>query len=229
MAEQTAKEAKNEHIEKMGKELGEQFSQLWQELTYLHANWKEYIVLFGTKSERIKLLNEASPAFFRMLQDELWAVTLLHIAKLTDQPVTGGQKNLTFRNFSDLIQDAEFKKEVAVLVDGIVAQTKYAKQWRNKRIAHLDLKLALNDGTADELEGGSRKQVKESLELAAKLMNTVAQHYGVAPTAFNLAERRNGAIGLIYLLDDGLRARAKQLERLEKGEACKDDFLVRDL
>ena len=71
MADRTAKETKNEHTEKMGKELGEQFSQLWQELTHLYANWNEYVVLFGTKPERIKLLNEARPSFFRMLQDEL--------------------------------------------------------------------------------------------------------------------------------------------------------------
>ncbi|HMK80138.1 MAG TPA: hypothetical protein VK438_10840 [Xanthobacteraceae bacterium] len=229
MAHLTAEEAKSQHIEKMGRELGEQFSQLWQELAYLHANWAEYVILFGTKPERVRLLNDASPAFFRMLQDELWAATLLHIAKLTDQPVTGGQANLTFRNFSDLIQDAEFKKGVAGLIDEIVAQTKYAKQWRNKRIAHLDLELALDSGTAEVLEGGSRKQVKESLELMAKLMNTVADHYGIAPTAFNMAERRHGALELIYLLDDGLRARAKQLERLEKGQVQKDDSPARDL
>lgn len=229
MADQTAKQAKNEHIQKMGQELGEQFAQLWQELTYLHANWNEYVVLFGTKPERIKLLNEANSSFFRMLQDELWAATLLHIAKLTDQPVTGGQKNLTFRNFSHLIGDAEFKKKIAVLIDEIIAHTKFAKQWRNKRIAHLDLKLALDNGAAEELEGGSRQQVKESLELMAKLMNTVAQHHHVAPTAFHMANR-NGAIGLIYLLDEGLRARAKQYERLQKGEPPQeDDFPERDL
>ena len=228
MADRTAKETKNEHTEKMGKELGEQFSQLWQELTHLYANWNEYVVLFGTKPERIKLLNEASPSFFRMLQDELWAATLLHIAKLTDWPETGGQKNLTFRNFSDLIQDVEFKKEIAALTNEIITHTKFAKQSRNKRIAHLDLKLAIN-GTAEEVESGSREQVKHSLELMTKLMNTVAQHFGVTPTAFNMATRSNGAIGLIYLLDEGLRERAKQIERLEKGEMHKDDFPARDL
>ena len=229
MVEQTAKDAKSEHIEKMGKELGAQFSQLWQELAYLYANWNEYVALFGTKPERIKLLNDASPSFFRMVQDELWSVTLLHIAKLTDLPITGGQKNLTLRNFSHLIQDEGFKKTVAAKIDAVIAGSKFAKQWRNKHIAHLDLKLALEDETAEQLESASRAQVNDALALIVDVMNTVATHYGVAPTAFKEATRRNGAISLIYLMNEGLRAREKQLERLEKGEPIEDDFAARDL
>jgi hypothetical protein len=71
--------------------------------------------------------------------------------------------------------------------------------------------------------------VNDALALIVDVMNTVAKHYGVAPTAFNLAARSNGAIGLIYLLDEGIRSRDKENERLEKGESRQDDFAARDL
>ena len=62
---------------KDGEPLGALFSALWQEVAVLHFHWKEYVELFGTKPERIALLNRAAPHFFRMLQDELWESTLL--------------------------------------------------------------------------------------------------------------------------------------------------------
>ena len=77
MLDRTAEEAKKANIEKMGEPLGALFSALWQEVAVLHFHWKEYVELFGTKPERIALLNRAAPHFFRMLQDELWESTLL--------------------------------------------------------------------------------------------------------------------------------------------------------
>jgi hypothetical protein len=81
---QTAEEAKKIHIAKMGQPLGEVYSALWQAVTIIFVYWKDYVELFGTKRKRIDILNQAAPQFFRMLQDELWGMSLLHIARLTD-------------------------------------------------------------------------------------------------------------------------------------------------
>ena len=56
-----------------GQALGEQYSALWQEVAWLHAKWGEYVELFGTKSSRVDLLNEAAPYFFGQLQYTLWS------------------------------------------------------------------------------------------------------------------------------------------------------------
>ena len=105
----TAEQAKNRNIEKMGEELGLQYSTLWQEVALLHSNWEQYVELFGTKPSRLDLLNKTAGYFFRMLQEDLWDVTLLHIARLTDKSATGKNKNLTIQNFPDLVADEKTK------------------------------------------------------------------------------------------------------------------------
>ena len=49
----TADEARNEYISKMGRELGEVYHHLWQEVASVHQKWDEYVELFGTKTTRI--------------------------------------------------------------------------------------------------------------------------------------------------------------------------------
>src|SRR5260370_19526804 len=115
LAGQTRDEIKQGYIKTMGEPLGSQFSELWQEVAMLFINWEEYVELFGTKPERIKLLNKVSPAFFHMLPEELWETRLLHLARLTDPPISMGTKqklNLTINNLLDLIDHADTKKKV---------------------------------------------------------------------------------------------------------------------
>ena len=64
----------------MGPELARPFCRLSNECQWLHWKWGEYITLFGSKSERIDLLNAAAASFFWIVQDSLWENILLHIA-----------------------------------------------------------------------------------------------------------------------------------------------------
>ena len=70
-------EAKAHHILRMGKDLGTIYDALWQEVASVHSKWSEFVVVFGTKESRIKLLNKAAPSFFRLVQDSLWENVLL--------------------------------------------------------------------------------------------------------------------------------------------------------
>lgn len=70
MVDRTAEKTKKANIEKMGEPLGTLFSALWQEVAILNFHWKEYVEPFGTKPERITLLNRAASTFFRMIQGE---------------------------------------------------------------------------------------------------------------------------------------------------------------
>jgi hypothetical protein len=138
-----AEESKQRNIAKMGEELGTQYSLLWQEVALLHRNWEQYVVLFGTKPSRIELLNESAPYFFRMLQDDLWDVTLLHIARLTDPPKTGKKENLTIQNFFELVEDETTKETLARLLAIADEKTEFCRDWRNRYIAHNDLDIVM--------------------------------------------------------------------------------------
>jgi AbiU2 len=215
MTDQTASEAKAQYIQTMGEALGKQFHALWQEIALLHINWKEYMALFGTNEKRIERLNLSAPAFFRMIQDELWSATLLHIARLLDSPKTGGQGNLSVRNFTDLV-DQKLKMPLAALIDKAVADAKFARDWRNKVIAHQDLALALQDGSAKPLTSASRKDVDTALKSLSAVMNCVQKHYLDGGTTFDAAARHNGALTLLYLLGDGLKAKSEREAALQK-------------
>ncbi len=86
-------EVKRQHIELMGKDLGSVFNELCNELAWLYIKWNQYVELYGTKSSRIELTNQAAPLFFRIVQDTLWEDTLLHIARFTDPPKSAGKKS----------------------------------------------------------------------------------------------------------------------------------------
>ena len=95
--QKTPEEVKKEYIDIMGEPLGKFFNALWQEVAWLYTKWNEYVALYGTKPSRIDLMNKAAPRFFRIVQDSLWEVTLLHIARLTDPPKSAGKDNLSIK------------------------------------------------------------------------------------------------------------------------------------
>jgi hypothetical protein len=106
----TAEELEKRNIAAMGETLGKQYTALHNEVAILRLYWMEFLELFGTNEKRIERLNKSAPGFFRMLQDELFQTNVLHIARLTDSPVSFGKKNLTVQNLPTLISDEALKK-----------------------------------------------------------------------------------------------------------------------
>ena len=93
-ASHTSLENKADHVSKMGEEIGLIYDALWQEIAWIHKKWAEYVALFGTTPERIELLNQAAPSFFRTVQDSMWEDVLLHLARLTDSPRSMGKNKV---------------------------------------------------------------------------------------------------------------------------------------
>ncbi|MDO9051955.1 MAG: hypothetical protein Q7U70_10755 [Methylotenera sp.] len=151
----SAEQSKKQNIVAMGEPLGELYSALWQHLTLLYNKWGDYVALFGTNPERIVLLNKTGASFFRTVQDCLWDDSLLHLARITDSSSTGKKHNLTIRRISELVNDVKQKAELEAFVDTAVKATAFARDWRNRRIAHRDLQLAL-DLPTEPLAVGAR-------------------------------------------------------------------------
>jgi hypothetical protein len=211
----------------MGETLGKLFHALWQEVAWLHAKWAEYVQLFGTKPNRIDLLNAAAPEFFRIVQDTLWDDTLLHIARLTERQRSGGKAMLTIQTLPRMV-DEQIRGDIAVLVKTALEKGAFCRDWRNRHIAHRNLALALQEG-AEPLAPASRLNVRQAIDAISEVLNAVSEHYQDASLSFQSRGMSRGAEGLLYVIDDGLTAEAERQERLQSGNVRPEDWKPRDL
>ena len=226
---QSAEEGKAEQVKAMGEQLGTLYHALWQEVVWLIVKWGEYVELFGKKSSRVALLNKAAPALFRIVQDSLWEDVLLHIARLTDPPESVGKSNLSIQRLPAAIEHPETRAEVEDLTARVMVATEFCRDWRNRRIAHRDLALALKHG-ADPLKAASAEKVGEALLAITAVLNAVSLHYQDSTTAFDSSiGAGGGAMSLLGVLDDGIKAGADRHERLMSGRYDPGDSGPRDL
>lgn len=225
---QTAHQAKKANIDAMGKELGELYSALWQEVVWIHSKWSRYVALYGTNPKRIELLNQAAPSFFGLLQGILFEDALLHIARLIDSPKSAGKSNLSVQRIGPLISDPALHHKIKCLVSDCVTKSEFARNWRNLHLAHRDLERATTD-LAFPLMSVTRAQVVEVLGSLANILNTLSLHYFGSTTSFDVGDTVSNTESLIYLLDDGLRAQEDRRQRMEDGVYDSRDLLRRSL
>lgn len=83
-----------------------------------------------------------------------------------------------------------------------MAETAFCRDWRNRRIAHSDLLLALEQPTTP-LADASRLKVKTALLSLTAVLNAMAGHYMDSESRFDLGGRINGAVTLLYVLNEG--------------------------
>lgn len=230
-AERTAEESRQHAIDAMGEDLGRFYHALSNELAWVYLKWGEYVALFGTKPSRIDLLNKAAGNFFRIIQDGLWEDVLLHIARLTDSPRSMGsmgKENLSIRGLPPFITKPEVRETIQGSIVAALTRSEFARDWRNRHIAHKDLKLALADG-AEPLISASRAAVKDALAAIADVLNTLSREYLDSTTMLEGLGAYRGAESLLYVLDGGLRAEQERRDRLETGEHRVDDYAKHDL
>jgi AbiU2 len=142
MAEsKTAQQVRDEHLRTLGPTLGPLYYALYNEVTWLHAKWNQYRILFAESPERVELLNRVAGFFFRTIQTVLWEDVLMHIARLTDQPKSKGKDNLTLLRLSAAVEVPELSVEIESLVEQAKKAAGFARNWRNRRLAHTDLSL----------------------------------------------------------------------------------------
>ncbi|EAQ37535.1 hypothetical protein NB311A_04469 [Nitrobacter sp. Nb-311A] len=228
MSYQTAAQAKEKYTAKMGDKLGPQFHELRQEVIYLNRKWMEYITLFGTKPTRVQLMNATAPVFFRTVQDVFYDDMLLHIARLTDPSQMGKFSNLTFQNLSDLINDEKLKAKVDPLLKSALEQSEFCRDWRNKLVAHRDLDVAIN-GTADQINGGTREQVNKIIATLSEILNAIELHLTEGSTHYTFDGHTGGAKDLLFFLDDGKRRHDERRARIVSNKATPDDLAARDV
>lgn len=94
----------------------------------------------------IQILNEFSPVIFRRLQSSYLERICLKIACLLDPAASGrngANKNMTLRRFTELCNSNELNSLI-LKVESFYESTGI-KKWRNKVLAHTDLKAAMGE------------------------------------------------------------------------------------
>lgn len=126
---------------------------------------QEHRILFQRRDD-VALLNAITGgAFLWDVQMIFWDDLMLRLAKLTD-PVKGGRgrekRNLTVQLLPEFCRDESLRGEMQQLVNEAVEATEFAREWRNKRIGHTDLKRAISPNP-DRLADSSREKAQVAL------------------------------------------------------------------
>lgn len=170
----------------MSDDLRQQFELLQNEVGTLIYHFEEHEALFAHSKERINLLNEAAPVFFRMVSDVLWADILMQLSCITGPAQTGRRspmaENLSIRRLPALV-DPSVQAEITTAVEQAVVRAKFTNAGRNKFYSHRDLPTAL-DASALGLTLGSRAQMREAIDATEAVLHVVARAYGQPPITF---------------------------------------------
>lgn len=180
---QSDKEVREECIAAMPDPLGETYCALRDELAWLHIKWNDFRALFARSPEAIATLNEVAPVFFGNLQRMMWEDVLLHLCRLTDPVKSVGKDNLTVRRISLSIPDQQLKDQVESYAGTAKDRTQFARDWRNRRLAHRELPPLAGE-TPTPLAHVSRQSVEDALVALRDTMNAVANHYLGASTGY---------------------------------------------
>jgi hypothetical protein len=225
-ANQTPEEIKQGYTDSMGSELGSLYSLLRKECTILYLEWAEFKELYGTSEERIRLLNQAASAFFFKLQGSMWERTLLHIARLTDPARSGGKgkENASLEGLVSVLAP-EIRPKFEALLKTARKKCEFSRDWRNRRIAHRDLAVALKENSS-VLAPASRLSVDAATAAIAEVLNLVESYYfGGAFVAYDESRSLGSAKALLHVLRDGLEAREARLRRLRSGKPLPVDMV----
>ena len=216
-------EVREEGIGLMGSALGETYILLGANLVELNVKWGIYRAIYGTSEDRIKLVNRAAGLFFQTVQNSLWDDILVHISRLTDRSKVVGKDTLTIQRLESLIDCEEtlpiLKKKVNVALE----KCQFARDWRNRRIAHADLEHKLTP-KAKPLEGASRKKIYDALSSMSGVLNVMSVRYIGGTIMHNESVTLGDAEAILYVINDGLRLEKMLPEWRKQGNKIADLF-----
>ena len=165
--------------QEMPTELTELYDALYQDMSSLHAKWEIFNQLYVTSEETVELLNESAPSFFRICQDMLIDDILLTISRLTDPHQTYNRGNLSMERLVAYVDEskyADLRDEIEQLLIEAKSKCRFARELRNRRIAHTDLSTRLQ-AEANPLPALTEQQIKEAFSALRAIMNKIKMHF----------------------------------------------------
>lgn len=219
----TSDEIKEDLIADLGSDLGGLFFSLYNEITWLTIKWNEFKELFADKESRVEIMNESAPFFFMTIQKVLSENIMLGIARLTDPPKTGRRKNITLKAFLDFIQEESTRKQFQIHLDQVDLDASFARDWRNRWIAHMDHELA-TDPKIKPLEPASKEKLRIAIESIHEIYNKAEEAFLNTTTSFKFLSTHKGALSLLIRVEDGLLLEKEHYARELKGDLSHRGF-----
>lgn len=201
--------------------LARKFEAMKKEVFLLQIHRAIYSQLFQHSPERADILDRCGREVFICLQMSLETEMVMLLSRITDDPGSKDKERLSFQQFHMLIEDKnkQLAQKLRAIIKKIRKRRDKIREYRNKRLAHLDLKTVL--GESPSPDPVTLQMVDEAIRDLHEYMRTFEQHYEpqaefVYKTSF-LIDSAGDA--LVSILENGLRFEAlmerNQLESLK--------------
>src|SRR5690606_12563436 len=141
----------------------------------------------------------------------------------TDPPKSWSKKNITFRAIPQYIKDDDFKSEIENDLKELCVLSSFCRDWRNRKISHIDRGLAIKDSDIKPLETATREKFRITLEKIHNLYNKVQEKYIESTVGFSMLTSSRGAISLLHKIEASIWY-DKSIHQLKlEGKWNKDD------
>jgi AbiU2 len=175
MSAELINEVQENYRTKLGAEFGDAYYLCLAEWVDIVGIWHQYENLFGHNQEKIDLLNEAGGRFFYNVERLFFRSVVLGLCRLIDPIKSSGKDNLTIRRLGRFM-DTEYQKDrFKLLENAALTSTDFARDWRNRYIAHNDLGLKQN--AAAPLAFASREFVKIAISNFHSILNFISAEF----------------------------------------------------
>ena len=136
----TGEQVRNHYKKLMGDEAGEVFITLRNETISAHEEWH----VLKELSQHQELLSATEVAFFQIAVRSMWASLVLDVSRLTDPEKTSGHENASLFTLPTYLCGND-RKVIENLANLAQMRAEPLRDWRNKRFAHLDKNVALDN------------------------------------------------------------------------------------
>jgi hypothetical protein len=221
--EKSAEQAIEEFKLVLGEEFGQLFYALHNDLVWLVVKWQQFQKLYETNSERIEVMNKTAPFFFRMIEFTLWESIVLQIARLTDPPRSVGKDNLTVKRLPDYIKSESKRKIIEGLIGIADLECSFARDWRNRHIAHRDLSLAINLPVT-KLAEANKSIVETALKSLENVLDIIHGEYFDTQFMYEFGSYSGDAHSLLHHLRNGWESQERIFERIKNGTVTEEDY-----
>jgi hypothetical protein len=183
---------------------------IWNEVVWLDNRWLVCQSLFGSNKSDLDTLNQRTGTIFRIFQGSIIDDIILSIAKLLDPAKSRVRReerlNATFNLVLEKLPPhvpEPTRRKLAEDIASLRGHCDTLLQHRNRRIAHADLKAALDEEPPDKV---TVRTIIEAIALAKVLLNDMGLAIIDGTYGFDLPSLRHEAQVLLRIIKLGNEA-----------------------